>query len=368
MVWRQGASDDELEAQAQRPPPWRAAAPTTPSTAPSAVVVEAWDDEVPRPSRSDEVADGLRRTRERLGPGARHAGSLLLFAGAVLGAIAGFLVAWMHLLNDPLADATAYYEAAARLNAGEPLYPAGIDPNGNRIYLYPPLLAHLLRPLALLGFPVFAAVWEGVIVLSFVLLLRYLGVRRPSTWMAVGLLGIPIGWALTVAQAHVPFTLLLAFGQPWSIAIAANLKLTPVLIALWWLGRRDRQALFAFAAWMALLALAQIVVDAESALAFFSNVGVEQLGEVRNWSPFVQSPVLWAVLVGAGALLTLALARTRWGWPAAVTLVTLSPPRLLVYMFMGLLAALRQPADARNPDLEDEGATDPASAYAGSAR
>lgn len=348
MTWRRGATDEELEAEQWMA--WKAGAAFVSAAEPSTVVVEAWDDEIPHPTRADELAASARRTLPRIGPGTLHILSLFVFAAAVLGALAGAAIAWMHLMSDPLADAHAYYEASARLNAGLPLYPAGADPNGNQIYLYPPLLAIVLRPLALLGFPLFAAVWEALVILSFVLLLRYLGVRRRRTWLAVGLLGIPIGWALSVAQAHVPFTYLLAIGQPWSIAVAANLKLTPVLIAIWWLGRRDFESFFAFLVWMALLASAQVVLEPNGTFAFFSNVGVDQLGEVRNWSPFVQSPVLWIALVLVGCLVVLALARTKWGWPAAVTLVTFSPPRLLVYMFMGLIAGIRQPKQAGEPD------------------
>jgi hypothetical protein len=364
MVWRPGAYSEEDSTE--RPSPWRSAVPKHAIPDETEIVVEAWDDEIQHPSRADEVAAAARRTRARIGPTALRIFNLLVFAGAVIGAIAGVLVAWMHVMNDPLADARAYYDAASRLNAGQALYPPGADPNGNEIYLYPPLLAIVLRPLALLPFPAFAAVWEGVIILSFVLLVRYLGVRRRNTWLAIGLLGIPIGWALTVAQAHVPFTLLLALGQPWSIAIAANLKLTPVLICIWWLGRRDFESFFAFLIWMVLLALAQVVIETRGTFAFFGSVGVEQLGEVRNWSPFVQSPVLWGALVVAGCLVVLALARTRWGWPAAVTLVTLSPPRLLVYMFMGLIAGIRQPRQAGDPEPED--LSDVAAVYGRSVR
>jgi len=364
MTWRRGETEEEHASRASRG--WRLRTRPIETAEASAVVVESWDDELPTPSRTDDIAAGLRHGRMRIGPATRHVLQLLAFAGAVIGTIAGVLVMWMHVVNDPLADAHAYYEAAARLNAGQALYPAGADPNGNHIYLYPPLLAIVMRPFALLGFPVFAAVWEGVVLLSFALLVRYLGARRRRTWIAMGLLGIPIGWALSVAQAHVPFTLLLALGQPWSIAVAANLKLTPVLIAIWWLGRRDWESFFAFVVWLALLAVAQVGVDARDTVAFFSNLGVDQLGSVRNWSPFVQSPVLWAALVLVGALVTLALARTRWGWPAAVTFVTLSPPRLLVYMFMGLLAGLRQPTVAGAPDADAPG--DVATAYTSAAR
>ena len=148
-------------------------------------------------------------------------------------------------------------------------------------------------------------------------------------------------------------TLLLAIGQPWSIALAANLKLTPVLIAIWWFGRRDWQSLGAFAIWMALLALGQILLEHDGSFAFFGSVGFAQLGQVRNISPYVQSPELWIALVLLGGLVTLALARTRWGWAAAVTLATLSPPRLLVYMLTGLLAAIRQPKIAGEPGSAD---------------
>ena len=257
MDWRPDSSyKDEEETPAAMP--WRSGASTVPATEPSAVVVEAWDDEIPQPTRSDELVAAARRGRAAIGPATLHVFNLIVFAAAVLGALAGAAVAWMHVMNDPLADAHAYFEAAARLNAGAPLYPADADPNGNQIYLYPPLLAMVLRPLALLGYPLFAAAWEAIVILAFVLLLRKLGVERRATWLAIGLLGIPIGWALSVAQAHVPLTLLLAVGQPWSIALAANLKLTPVLIALWWLGRRDFESFFAFLVWMALFALAQL--------------------------------------------------------------------------------------------------------------
>ncbi len=365
MVWRRGATDEEPEGPAPAMA-WKAGVSNVPGAEQVPVVVEAWDDEIKGPTRSEEVSAALRRSRLRIGPATLHGFHLVVFAAAVIGALAGAAIAWMHVMSDPLADAHAYYEASTRLNAGQPLYPAGADPNGNQIYLYPPLLAIVLRPLALLGFPLFAAAWEGIVILAFVLLLRKLGLRKRNTWLALGLLGIPIGWALAVAQAHVPFTLLLAIGQPWSIAIATNLKLTPVLICLWWLGRRDWEAFFAYLLWMVLLALAQVVLATRDSFAFFMSVGVEQLGAVRNWSPFVQSPLVWSVLVLVGCLVVLALARTRWGWAAAITLVTLSPPRLLVYMFMGLIAAIREPRMAGEPDPDD--VSDVGAVYSGSAR
>ena len=359
-----GADDEDREPAAT---PWRAAAPATPTEEVHRVALDAYDDELTKdelahkPTVDEEAQRAKRRaTLIRLG-------NLGLFALAVVGAAAGVAVAWMHVMGDPLADAHAYYEAASRLNAGHALYPAGVDPSGNHIYLYPPLLAMALRPLALLPYEWFALGWELIVVVAFVLLVQRLGVRQRSTWIAIGLLGVPIGWALSIAQAHVPMTLLLAIGQPWSIAIAANLKLFPVLIALYWLGRRDWESMLAFLVWTVLLVATQLALDAQDSFAFFKSVGLDQLGEVRNISPFVSlSPIAWVALLAAGCIAILMAARTRWGWAVAVTVATLAPPRLLVYMLTGLLAAVRRPKPAGEPDPDD--LSDPALVYTRSFR
>jgi hypothetical protein len=252
---------------------------------------------------------------------------------------------WLHLAGDPLADTRAYYDAARRLNEGQPLYAAAGDATTPTYYFYPPLLAILMRPFAGLPFHVFALGWEAVVVASFVALLRRLGANR-RTFIALGILGMPIGWAIGVAQAHVPLTLLLAIGQPWSIALATNIKLFPVLIVVWWLGRRQYQAVGALAGWLLLLAFLQWLVEPAGSTAFFSAVGLDQTAGVRNLSPYAISPVLWAILAAGGGIAALLLAPTRWGWPAAVALATLASPRLLLYMLTGLLAAVRQPDPA----------------------
>ena len=115
-----------------------------------------------------------------------------LFALAVVGGLAGIGVLWIHLAGDPLSDVHAYYDAGARLNAGLPLYPADADPNAAEFYRYPPLLAIAFRPLALLPFPAAAVIWEAVVIASLVGTLWWVGLRRRETWLAVGVLGLPI--------------------------------------------------------------------------------------------------------------------------------------------------------------------------------
>ena len=70
-----------------------------------------------------------------------------LFALAVVGALAGGYLFWIHVTTDPLADVRAYYDAGARLNAGQPLYQPGADPDLAQFYRYPPLLAILFLSL-----------------------------------------------------------------------------------------------------------------------------------------------------------------------------------------------------------------------------
>ncbi len=63
-----------------------------------------------------------------------------------------------------------------------------------------------------------------------------------------------------------------------------------------------------------------------------------------------------------------ALGPTRWGWPAAVALATLAPPRLLLYMLMSLIAAVREPRVAVPEGAEPSAIPDAAEAYVRSAR
>jgi hypothetical protein len=71
----------------------------------------------------------------------------------------------------------------------------------------------------------------------------------------------------------------------------------------------------------------------------------------HNLSPFASSPLLWAALVVVGVAFAWRLARTRWGWAAAVALSVLASPHLFSYMLMSLLACLRrQDAKSRGPE------------------
>ncbi len=266
-----------------------------------------------------------------------------LFALAVIGALAGAYLFWSHVTSDPLNNVQAYYWAAGRLNAGLPLYPPDQSTSTPLGYPYPPLVAILFRPLALLPFSAAASIWEIAMIASFVATVWWIGLRRRDMWLAIGILGIPIAWSLAIGQVQVALTLLTTIGAPWSIALAANIKLFPALIALWWIGRREWRSLGVFAATMAGLALLQLVLAPQATLDYFTAISLHQVGAVRNFSPYVLSPLLWGMLVLVGLAFVIRLARTRWGWAAAVTFSVVASPRLLTYMFMTLLASLKEP-------------------------
>lgn len=274
----------------------------------------------------------------------------VLVAAAILGTVLGIEALILHLATDPLADVHAYYDAGARLNAGQPLYLQRVTTDEAAFYRYPPLLAIAFRPLALLPFPVAAAIWEGLLLGLLGLTVVRLGTGG-RTWLVLGMLALPTAWSVAIGQAQVAVTFLMALGAPWALALATNLKLFPVLAAVWWVGRRDGRSLARFGAWMVGLALVQFVLEPSGSLAFPSVVGLEQVGDVNNISLYAISPWLWAAAIATGIVVAWKLAPTPLGWAAAIALSVLATPRLLVYQLSTLAAGLREPDTARRgPD------------------
>ena len=270
---------------------------------------------------------------------------LVLRLAMLVGLALGVETVVLHLLTDPLADVHAYYDAGARLNAGQPLYqqPAGVDEAA--FYRYPPLLAVAFRPLAMLPFGVAAAIWMLAIGAMLIATLHRIDVRRPVSRFVICALALPTGWAIVIGQAQVAVTLLLAIGMPWSVALAANLKVFPILVAVWWFGRRDWRALGRLLIWLVVLGIIQLLLEPVGTLAYPAFLRLDQVGSVISLSPYAISPVLWAVLVAAGFAFALCVSPRRHGWAAAVALATLASPRLLLYQLSSLVAGLRDPDD-----------------------
>lgn len=277
----------------------------------------------------------------------------VFIGAAVVGLLIGIDTLVLHLRLDPLADVHAYYDAGARLNAGLPLYeqPAGTDDPA--FYRYPPLLAIAFRPLALLPFETAALIWEALLIALFVATIARTGIRNEWTWIVLGWLAAPIAWSLAVGQAQVAVTFLVALGSPWAIALAANLKILPILVAVYWIGRRDWGAVRTLVVWMVGLIVLQFALEPAATIAFIGFSDLGQVGNVENRSLYGISPILWAAFVVVLVGLALRYASTRAGWALAVSTSVLVSPRLLLYQLSTLFAAVRSP-DAAGVSRSEE--------------
>jgi len=273
-----------------------------------------------------------------LSPAGRRQVRTILIVAAAIGVAIGVNAFVLHLTTDPLADVRAYYDAGVRLNAGQPLYIQPATTDDPAYYRYPPLLAILFRPLALLPFAVAAGVWESLLVAATAALIWRIGIREPVL-IALGILAMPMLWTLAIGQAQALVTMLLAFATPLGVAAAGHLKLLPWLVALVWVGRRDWRALARFLGWFVALWAIQLLVEPAGTVAFLSFPSLTQVGDVVNLSPYALNPAIWAALAFVGLLVVLGLAPSRWGWPAAVAYAVLVNPRLLAYQLSTLLAA-----------------------------
>lgn len=291
----------------------------------------------------------------RLSPQGQRALALVLIASACVGVLLGLETVVFHLSTDPLIDIKRYYLAGQRLNAGQPLY-GQVSPDTAATYLYPPLLAILFRPLALLPLAVVDVLWEALVLLSFGLTLRRIGVSRPVL-LVLAWLALPIGWALSIGQAEPILTLLLAIGAPWAVALAGSVKLLPWLAAAYWLARRDWAAIGRLAAWIVALFALQLLLAPGDTVAFLRLGWLHGTLDVNAVGLWVVSPVLWAGGTLLAVAAVFALARTQHGWAAAVVLTVVANPRLLVYQLAALVAGFGGP---RPSGVEEAAAPIPA--------
>lgn len=141
-------------------------------------------------------------------------------------------------------DEHAYWLAAQRLLAGQPLYDPAATPVTPYAYWYPPVLAQLLAPVALLlPAGAFTAAWT-VMMLGC---LWWLAGRR--ILVALALVAFPpVAIEFWYRNIHLVLAVLvvLAVRRAWLFPVAASLKLAPGLGIAWLVaaGRR-REAVVA---------------------------------------------------------------------------------------------------------------------------
>lgn len=278
-----------------------------------------------------------------LSPAGRRQVRAILIVAAAIGVAIGLNAFVLHLTTDPFADVRAYYDAGARLNSGVPLYHQDTTDSVG-LYLYPPLLAIAFRPLALLPYEIATIVWEAVLLVALAVTIWRIG-WSTGVALTIGVLAMPILWTLAIGQAEVLVMLAFALGHPIAIAVAANVKLFPALVAIHWLAKRDLAALRTLALAAVVLLVLQLVLEPAGTVSYLRLAWLEASFDVRNISPFAVHPVLWLLTVVALGAAAIGLARTPLGWPAAVALAVLAYPRLLAYQLSSLLGAWGGPRD-----------------------
>jgi hypothetical protein len=244
----------------------------------------------------------------------------------------GLFNLYQAALHWTLSDAGAYWNAGLRLRDGAPLYPVLANVDDPSVYRYAPWFAWLAVPFTFVPVQLAGALWSGILLAASGLALVPL--LRARAWLLVALfLPILVGIS-AVGNVHALMIAWLVHGVerrsgPLWIALAASLKIFPILLAAVYAGRREWWRLGVTVALTGLL-------WAPAVLLGLQNYPVEA-GQAAS---LVAVPVLWALIVGAGALVTLWLARGRYGWLAASTMVVLAVPRLFVYDVTYLLVGV----------------------------
>jgi len=178
-------------------------------------------------------------------------------------------------------DFGAYLAAGNDVLTGHPLYSTFLqhpfpDPTLRPAYIYPPVFALLLAPLALLPASIAAGIWlvlnQSALALAIILVVRR---YRPGPWATAALIAgtvtfYPLWIDAVQGQANVLVLVLITAGvvgivsgrprAAIAIGIAAGLKLTPALLLLWLLfERRFREAAWLVSGFLGISALGALV-------------------------------------------------------------------------------------------------------------
>jgi hypothetical protein len=235
-------------------------------------------------------------------------------------------------------DAAAYWQAAERLRAGQPLYPLYSNVEASEVYRYAPWFAWLAVPFTFLPVQVAGLLWSIILVTASTL--AVVPLVRERRWLLVAffwpiLIGISAnGNVHALMVAPLVLGLDRRSGPLW-IALAASLKAVPILLVLVYVGRGEWRRAAAALVLTAILLAPLLLYDLSGYTTSAGDAGL-LIGYLPTY-----------LAIGAiGAAATVLLARTRWAWLSAATTMALTLPRFFVYdVTLVLIGSV--PADAR---------------------
>lgn len=275
-------------------------------------------------------------------------------------------------------DFAAYVAAADRLLAGHRLYPAageGALYLGAGEFLYPPPVAVLFIPFALLPFAISRVLWTALLVAVSAAVV-WIHVRRlapvPRLWaIAASVLFLPLIAEVTLGNVNLLSLGLCALA--WerrrhaaqagaALATAVGLKLLPALVPVFFLVAGSRRAVgwgAAFAVAVVLLTLPWLGGAWPEYLALLAEVaGAPATSALTLLPAALQSTVGRAALAGVAVILTLASAvaaradarRADRAFAISLAAAPLAAPGLWYpYLVFALPLLLRAAADAVSP-------------------
>lgn len=257
----------------------------------------------------------------------------LVAMGVAIGWLAYVGTSWILLWNP--ADAGAYYDAAARLRDGQPLYQSA-NPEAHEVYRYAPWFAYAWMPLTLMPRDVVLHGWSvfmlGCSVIAVLPILRF---GTPAAVALATLLGAFLIETAMFGNAHPLVVALLVVtarrsGFPVAVGVSASLKLVPILFSAVWLGRGEWKP--------AAVAIGTAAVLWIHALAFDLDGYVTDPG-TGLLSLYAISPALWFAAATAAGLVAVCLVarRSRWAWISVAVLMFIGPPRV-VLSYLAFLA------------------------------
>ena len=309
-------------------------------------------------TRNQSQRQSWRRWSTPLALGVALLGALAV--GYVIWAVPGKSVGWGL-------DYLAYHNAALRLaTTGTPYQPETLlqafFPGAPGLYLYSPMLAALLVPIASLGTGASIAAWVGLQVVALAMACALMPVSRSVRLAVFGVtcLSWPFLFDIKLGNVNTFVALLGVVAWRWldrpaaSIAVALSLYLRPTmaLIGLWWALRRKWRVLVwagisAAAIFVCLLSVVPIDAwfDYATMVRNMSDVG----GALRNthfaasavllgapeWAAQLVLPLAYAVAVSS---ILLSLRRdAELSYIVTITSTLLISPLLWPHYFVQLL-------------------------------
>lgn len=272
----------------------------------------------------------------------RRARWFALLVAAAIGASLLLIVA-VNRWGVP-SDEHAYWLAAQRLLAGQPLY----DPTATAVtpyaYWYPPVLAQVLVPVSIiLPSAAFTAAWTVMMLCC----LWWLAGRKVLVALALVVFP-PVAIEFWFRNIHLVLAVLvvLAVRRGWLFSVGASIKLAPGLGIPWLLaaGRR-RDAAVAVGVGAAILAVS-VILSPDAWRDWISIVMARGPNDVASFLP-----IPYGVRAVAGLLLALVAGRARapWSGVGLVIAVTIALPTLWMTGLSLLIAVVPIWRSAREP-------------------